>query len=70
MGEAQKPIDPAEVPTAWVCYLERAIAAGDHALECEAMANLRRLGVSVAFSRRARAKAKQRGRDDRKQAAR
>jgi hypothetical protein len=38
-------------PTAWFAVLERARLTGDKALERRAVAQLKRLGVSVQFER-------------------
>ena len=44
--------DPHNSPTAWFAVLERARLIGDETLERRALAQLRRLGVSVRFDRR------------------
>lgn len=41
--------DPHDVPTAWFVVLERARETGDRLREQEAIQNLARLGVVVAF---------------------
>lgn len=51
MKKRKRERDARNVPTAWFVSLEVARDRGDKIAEAEAMRNLRRLGVNVAFRR-------------------